>query len=328
MKALSTVDGNVLREAGLSVIEIEQAALMGLRTRINAHFEQACRLFLACKGRVIVSGMGKSGHIARKLAATLASTGTPAFFVHPGEASHGDMGMITRDDVLFILSNSGRTDEIVTLLPLIQKKQIPFIAMTGSPHSVLAKAANVHVDVSVTKEACPLGLAPTASTTAALAMGDALAVALLKARDFTKDDFALSHPGGALGRRLLLHVSDVMHAGEDLPCVTPQTPLTDALVQMTQKRFGLVLVCDNKGQLNGIYTDGDLRRTINTGANLHQITMGEVMITDYQHIAPTALAIDALSQMQNCKITVLVVLDEGRLLGIVSMHSLLQAGVV
>lgn len=328
MKALSTVDGQLLREAGLSVIEIEQAALMALSTRINADFEQACCLCLACRGRVIVSGMGKSGHIARKLAATLASTGTPAFFVHPGEASHGDMGMITADDVLLILSNSGRTDEIVTLLPLIQKKRIPLIAMTGSPHSVLAKAAQAHLDVRVAKEACPLGLAPTASTTAALAMGDALAVALLKARHFTADDFALSHPGGALGRRLLLHVSDVMITDEDLPCVGPQTTLTDALVIMTEKRFGLLLICDKHDQLKGIYTDGDLRRTLNTGANLHTLTMGDVMITHYQHIAPTALAVDALSQMQEAKITTLVVMDEGTLAGMVSMHNLLQAGVV
>ncbi len=329
MNTPNTADDDILRTAGLSVIEIEQAALADLATRIDDTFITACRYCLGCQGRVIVSGMGKSGHIARKIAATLASTGTPAFFVHPGEASHGDMGMITQQDVLLVLSNSGRTDELLALLPLIKRLKIPLIAMTGSPHSVLATTATVHIDVSITKEACPLGLAPTASTTATLAMGDALAIALLKARNFTANDFALSHPSGTLGRRLLLHVSDLMVTGDAIPQVVSGTALTVALVEMTEKRLGMTIVVDKQYNVIGLYTDGDLRRTIESVSDLHTVTIDEVMTSEFKCVTPAILAVDALSKMQQNKITSLVVLDDSnKLCGVLHMHTLLQAGVV
>lgn len=328
MKATSTATDDSLIQAGLSVIEIEQAALTQLIQRVDQAFVEACRFCLACQGRVIVSGMGKSGHIARKIAATLASTGTPAFFVHPAEASHGDMGMITKDDVLLVLSNSGRTDELLALLPLVKRLAIPLIAMTGSPNSVLAKTANAHLDVSVAQEACPLGLAPTASTTTALAMGDALAVALLSARQFTADDFALSHPSGTLGRRLLLHVNDLMVKDEAIPRVSIGTLLTEALVEMTQKRLGMTVVLDKQDKVIGIYTDGDLRRTINSGINMQTALIDDVMTQSFKYTEPNVLAIDALNKMQQHKITSLAVVDNQHLCGVLHMHVLLQSGVV
>lgn len=328
MNTPTTIDDESLCQAGLSVIDIEQAALAKLSTRIDANFATACRYCLNCQGRIIVSGMGKSGHIARKIAATLASTGTPAFFVHPGEASHGDMGMITANDTLLVLSNSGRTDELLALLPLIKRLNIPLIAMTGSPNSVLATTANVHLDVSVSQEACPLGLAPTASTTATLAMGDALAVALLKARNFTADDFALSHPSGTLGRRLLLHVTDLMITGEAIPRVRPNTPLTTTLIEITAKHLGIAIIVDENDIVQGIYTDGDIRRTIETITDLRQVKIDDVMTSEFKHVTPDVLAVDALNKMQQHKITSLVVLKDGKLSGVLHMHALLQAGVV
>ena len=259
-----------LQELALAVIDTEAAAINGLAREIRQpSFLEACRLMLECRGRVVVTGMGKSGHIAGKIAATLASTGTPAFFVHPGEASHGDLGMITAADVLLALSNSGETGEIVTILPIIKRLDVPLIAMTGNPESTLSLAASANITVSVEKEACPLGLAPTASTTAALAMGDALAVALLESRGFTEEDFARSHPGGALGRRLLLLIDDLMHTGDAIPHVDLKTPLSDALLEMTRKGLGMTAVTDAQGKLAGIFTDGDLRRTIDHKVDLH-----------------------------------------------------------
>ncbi|MCD6056093.1 MAG: KpsF/GutQ family sugar-phosphate isomerase [Gammaproteobacteria bacterium] len=321
-------DKDSLCAAARSVIEIEQAAIGSLSSRIDEAFVSACEQCLACKGRVIVLGMGKSGHIARKIAATLASTGTPAFFVHPAEAAHGDMGMITRQDLILAISNSGRTDEILILLPFIKQQGLPLIAMTGSPHSILAKAAAVHLDVSIAEEACPLGLAPTASTTAALAMGDALAVALLKARGFTAEDFALSHPSGTLGRRLLLHVSDVMISGKAVPIVKEEDLLTDALVEINEKRLGMTVILNDTAEVAGIYTDGDLRRTLAKTADLRGLRIKDVMTKQFKKTSSTALAVDALSLMQEYKITSLVVIDNHHFCGILHMHKLLEAGIV
>ncbi len=318
-----------LRSLGLAVIETEAAAVAGLADRIDGRFVQACQYMLRCRGRVVVTGMGKSGHIGSKIAATLASTGTPAFFVHPGEASHGDLGMITTGDVVLALSNSGETGEIVTILRLIKRLGAPLIAMTGNPHSTLATKADVNIDVSVVKEACPLGLAPTASTTATLAMGDALAVALLEARGFTAEDFALSHPGGSLGRRLLLHVADIMHRGEDVPQVRESASLRDALVEMTAKGLGMTAVVDAEQRAVGVYTDGDLRRTLDLGVNVLTSTLTEVMTRGGICIGPDRLAAEALKLMEQNKINSLLVVDaEKRLCGALNMHDLLRAGVV
>ena len=252
--------------SGRRVIEIETQGLTAIAARIDGAFSDACRLLLGGEGRVVCTGMGKSGHIARKIAATLASTGTPAFYMHPGEAGHGDLGMVTDADVVLALSNSGETDELLMLLPVLKRQGNAVIAMTGRPHSTLAREADVHLDVSIPAEACPLDLAPTTSTTAALALGDALAVALLEARGFTADDFARSHPAGALGRRLLLHITDVMHAGDDVPRVLASATLSEALVEMSRKRLGMTAVVDGDGKLLGLYTDGDLRRTLDDAA--------------------------------------------------------------
>ena len=284
---------------------------------------------LECQGRVVVTGMGKSGHIAGKIAATLASTGTPAFFVHPGEASHGDLGMITASDVVLALSNSGETAEIVTILPLIKRLNVPLIAMTGNPESTLSQAATANINVRVEKEACPLGLAPTASTTAALAMGDALAVALLETRGFTEEDFARSHPGGALGRRLLLLIDDLMHTGDAIPQVDPATPISDALMEMTRKGLGMTAVVDDQGKLVGIFTDGDLRRIIDHKVDLHQALVKDVMTADCKAIQPGMLAAEALQIMDSTKINALPVVNaKNELVGALNMHDLLRAGVV
>lgn len=323
------MDSQTLQQIGRRTLEIERDALTGLLPRINGHFARACELMLACSGRVVVTGMGKSGHIGGKIAATLASTGTPAFFVHPGEASHGDLGMITRGDVVLALSNSGETAEIVTILPLIKRMGMPLIAMTGKPASTLAKTADVHLDVSVAKEACPLNLAPTASTTATLAMGDALAVALLEARGFTPEDFAMSHPGGALGRRLLLKIQDLMHSGAALPKVKPGTPLTAALLEMTTKGLGMTAIVDDEDRVIGVYTDGDLRRTLASGIDLRSASIDDVMTPGGKSAKPGSLAAEAVQLMEKHAITALLVADDaGKLVGLIHMHDLLRAGVV
>ena len=318
-----------LRNSGINVVRIESAAVTGLEARINDDFVAACGHMLACEGRIVVTGMGKSGHIGNKIAATLASTGSPAFFVHPGEASHGDLGMITASDVVLALSNSGETNEIVTILPLIKRMGAPLISMTGNPGSTLAREADVNLDVSVAKEACPLDLAPTASTTAALVMGDALAIALLEARGFTAEDFALSHPGGSLGRRLLLHVHDIMHRDDAVPAVTRDASLRDALMEMTAKGLGMTAVIDGEGRPVGIFTDGDLRRCLDRGIDVRTATIAEVMIPGGKRIAPDRLAAEALNLMEENKINALLIVDrDGRLCGALNMHDLLRAGVV
>lgn len=318
-----------LKSLGLAVIETETEALQALLERIDERFVRACQYMLHCSGRIVVTGMGKSGHIGRKLAATLASTGSPAFFVHPGEASHGDLGMLKPDDVVLALSNSGETNEIVVILPLIKRLGIPLIAMTGNPHSTMARESEVNLDVSVAKEACPLGLAPTASTTASLAMGDALAIALLEARGFTANDFALSHPGGTLGRRLLLHVCDVMHVGDRTPQVHQGASLRDTLVEMTAKGLGMTAVIDDQQRIVGIFTDGDLRRVLDRGVNIHNASVADVMTRGGVTIAPDCLAAEAVRTMQECKVNALMVVDaQARLVGALNMHDLLRAGVV
>jgi arabinose-5-phosphate isomerase len=318
-----------LRQSGKSVVEIEGDAVRALADRINGDFVEACRHMLACRGRIVVTGMGKSGHIANKIAATLASTGSPAFFVHPGEASHGDLGMITPSDVVLALSNSGETAEIITIVPLIKRMEAPLISMTGKPGSTLAREADVNLDVSVAKEACPLDLAPTASTTAALVMGDALAIALLEARGFTAEDFALSHPGGSLGRRLLLHVHDIMHKGERIPAVGEDAPVRDALVEMTAKGLGMTAVLDGSGRVTGVFTDGDLRRCLDRGLDVHRAIVAEVMTPGGKRIAPDRLAVEALNLMEDSQISAVLVIDDNdRLCGALNMHDLLRAGVV
>ncbi len=312
-----------------AVIQTELEAVAALTARIDEQFILACHLMLACQGRVVVTGMGKSGHIAGKIAATLASTGTPAFFVHPGEASHGDLGMITRSDVVLALSNSGETAEILTILPIIKRLHTPLIAMTGNPQSTLAAQADAHVNVKVDKEACPLGLAPTASTTAALVMGDALAVALLETRGFSRDDFALSHPGGSLGRRLIMRVSDLMHQDDALPQVNPDTKLTDALLVMTEKKLGMTAVVNSAGQVQGIFTDGDLRRMLEKKHNVHETIVAEVMTSPCLTVSPDILAAEAMQIMEHKKINALLVTDkDNKLVGALNMHDLLHAGIV
>lgn len=318
-----------LRDLGRSVLELEADAVRELTDRVDAGFVAACRYILACPGRIVVLGMGKSGHIGGKIAATLASTGSPAFFVHPGEASHGDMGMITTRDVVLALSNSGETDELITILPLIKRLGVPLIALTGNPGSTLARAASVHINVSVRQEACPLNLAPTSSTTAALAMGDAIAIALLEARGFTAEDFARSHPGGRLGRRLLLLIDDIMHTGDQLPRVPETALLREALVEMSRKGLGMTAVVDGDDRLVGIFTDGDLRRSLDHGIDVHQARVAEVMTRGGQTIRPGALAAEALQRMEKHSINALLVVDEDeRLIGALNMHDLLRAGVV
>ena len=324
-----TADPAALIRLAREVLETEASAITALIERLNGSFTAACRLMLACRGRVVVTGMGKSGHVANKIAATLASTGTPEFFVHPGEASHGDLGMITGEDLVLALSNSGETTELVTILPLIKRLGVKLIAFTGKPDSTLAKLADVHLDVSVAREACPLNLAPTASTTAALAMGDALAVALLEARGFTEDDFARSHPGGSLGRRLLLRVEDIMHKGESIPYVHEGTTLSKALMEMTRKGLGMTAIVDAKDRVAGIFTDGDLRRALDKRVDVHKALIDEVMTRNCTTAAPEMLAGEALHIMESRKFNgLLVVGKDHELLGALNMHDLLRAGIV
>ncbi len=314
---------------GLAVLETEAEALHGLRERIGDAFVAACRHMLACSGRIVVVGMGKSGHIGGKIAATLASTGTPAFFVHPGEASHGDLGMITTQDVVLALSNSGETDEILTILPIIKRLDVPLVALTGNPASALGRQATVCLDVSVAREACPLGLAPTASTTAALAMGDALAVALLEARGFGADDFARSHPAGRHGRRQLLLVDDLLHTGSDLPVIGESARVAEALFEMSAKRLGMTAVVDEHGELTGIFTDGDLRRGLDRDIDVHNTRVADAMTRDCKTVAPGTLAAEALQMMQTHKINALLVVDEQRRpVGALNIHDLLRSGVL
>jgi arabinose-5-phosphate isomerase len=323
------INAERIHALGLAVIQVEMQAISALMTRVDGHFMAACRLMLQCRGRVVVTGMGKSGHIAGKIAATLASTGTPAFFVHSGEASHGDLGMITQQDVVLALSNSGETAEILTLLPIIKRLGVPLIALTGNVQSALARFATVHIDVSVAQEACPLGLAPTASTTAALVMGDALAVSLLETRGFTRDDFALSHPGGSLGRRLLLRVSDLMHTGEQMPCVDETALISAALLEMTRKKLGMTAVVNDRQQLVGIFTDGDLRRILVNNVDIHQDRIGHVMTRKCVVIDAEMLAAEAMRIMEQKKINALCVVDANNtLLGALNMHDLIHAGLV
>ncbi len=311
------------------VLDIEARAITTVAARLDQSFADACALCLETRGRVVVSGMGKSGHIGRKIAATLASTGTPAFYMHPGEASHGDLGMLTGQDLLLAVSNSGETQEIVTILPLIKRMGAHLISMTGKPRSTLAKAADVHLDVSVAEEACPLNLAPTASTTATLAMGDALAVALLQCRGFTAEDFALSHPSGTLGKRLLLRVSDVMHTGDAIPAVLPDVSLSAGLVEMSAKGLGMTAIVDSERRILGVFTDGDLRRALDGGVDVHKTTMSEVMHRDCKKTSANLLAAEAVHLMEEHKINGLLVADDdGRVTGALNIHDLFRAGVM
>lgn len=316
--------------SGRRVLDVETRGLEAIAARIDGAFSAACRLLLGGRGRVVCTGMGKSGHIARKIAATFASTGTPAFYVHPGEAGHGDLGMITDADVVLALSYSGETDELLMLLPVLKRQGNPVIAMTGRADSTLASTADIHLDVSVPAEACPLDLAPTASTTAALALGDALAVALLEARGFTADDFARSHPAGALGRRLLLHITDVMHSGDGVPRVRAEASLSEALLEMSRKHLGITAVVDDDDRLLGLFTDGDLRRTLDDAAiDLRATRIAEVMTRTPKSIGSDALAVEAAQMMEAHKINALLVVDgDGRVVGALNIHDLLRARVV
>ncbi len=324
------IDTAKVLASGKRVLEVEIAALRALRERLQDDFAQACLVMLDCPGRVVATGMGKSGHVARKIAATLASTGTPSFYVHPGEASHGDLGMITDADVVLALSNSGQTEELLAIVPALKRQGNRLLAMTGNPESALARLADVHLDVGVAEEACPLGLAPTSSTTAALAMGDALAVALLEARGFTSEDFARSHPAGALGRRLLLRIRDVMHAGAEVPCVRADASLAQALVEMSQKRLGMTAITDEANRLLGVFTDGDLRRALDDDRiDLRNIGVAELMTRSPKTIQPDRLASQAAHLMEEHRISALVVVDDDhRVVGALNIHDLLRARVV
>lgn len=316
-------------ELAREVLRIESNAVAELAERVDASFGAAVRVVMSCRGRVVVSGVGKSGHVARKIASTLASTGTPAFFVHAAEASHGDLGMITRDDVVIAVSYSGESDELMTIVPLVKRGGAKLITMTGSPQSSLAREADVVLDTHVSKEACPLNLAPTASTTATLALGDALAVALLDARGFNRDDFARSHPGGALGRRLLTHVRDVMRTGTDVPSVPDTASFSDAVLEMSQKRMGMTAIISATGRVIGVFTDGDLRRALAKGADVLQAPVADVMTRDPRTIGPGHLAVEAVEIMEHHKVHgLLVVADDGALAGALNIHDLLHAKVV
>ncbi len=317
------------REHGRDVVALEAKAVAALANRIDQGFVRACELILECKGRVVIVGVGKSGHIGGKIAATLASTGTPAFFVHPGEASHGDLGMITPEDIVLAISNSGESKEILTILPIIKRMGVKLIALTGNTSSSLTRQADASLDVSVEKEACPMNLSPTASTTAALAMGDAIAVALLRSRNFTPEDFARSHPGGLLGRRLLIYVEDIMHTGEQIPLVTYDASLQDALLEMTSKGLGMTGVVDKQGCLCGIYTDGDLRRTLNQGVDVYKAKISDVMTHDPTTIGADRLAHEAVQLIRQHNFNGLYVVDnDNHVLGALNMQVLLRAGIV
>ncbi len=319
---------NPMIAAGLRTVRIEAEAVTALKHRIGREFLAACKLMIACQGRVIVTGMGKSGHIGKKIAATFASTGTPAFFVHPGEASHGDLGMITEQDVVIAISSSGGSAEVITLLPLLKRLGTPLIAMSGNLDSPLAQQSDTHLDISVSSEACPLGLAPTSSTTVTLVMGDALAVALLEARGFTAEDFAFSHPGGSLGRKLLLKVEDIMHSGDAIPRVLLSTPITDALIEMSQKGLGFTAVCGPQGALLGVLTDGDLRRGLDQKIDIYSAVSSDLMTTEPLNINSHTLAAEALNLMENRKITSLIVSDGNKVIGALHLHDILKAGVI
>jgi len=322
-------DNQRLVEMGRDALRIEAEAVAALVGRLGNEFAAACRVLLDCRGRVVVSGMGKSGHVGRKIAATFSSTGTPSFFLHPAEASHGDVGMLARGDAVLVISNSGETDELLTILPPIKRLGAPIVAMTGNPQSTIARESDVHLDISVPAEACPLNLAPTASTTATLAMGDALAVALLGHRGFTEADFARSHPGGALGRRLLLRVADIMRSGDDLPTVRPDTPLPEGLLEMSRKRLGLTAIVDAERRVLGVFTDGDLRRALDRRVDIHRSTMADVMTSGCRSIGPQELAAEAVLMMEKHSINGLLVLDpKGVLVGALNVHDLLRAGVM
>lgn len=330
MSTLHSSDTDALAASGRRVFQIEAEGLQAVAARIDGEFSRACQRILATPGRVVCTGMGKSGHVARKIAATLASTGTPAFYMHPGEAGHGDLGMVTDADTVLALSYSGEADEILMLLPVFRRQGNALIAMTGRPQSSLAREADVHLDIAVPAEACPLALAPTASTTAALAMGDALAVALLDARGFTAADFARSHPAGALGRRLLLHIRDVMHTGDDVPRIAASASVSEALVEMSRKRLGMTAVVDGDGALMGLFTDGDLRRTLDDAAlDLRGTRIEQVMTRAPRTIRPEALAVEAAQLMESHKIGGLLVVDaDNRVVGALNIHDLLRARVV
>nr|VFJ89218.1 MAG: arabinose-5-phosphate isomerase [Candidatus Kentron sp. LFY] len=323
------LDTDTLMGVGLDVMETEIRALQSLISRVDERFADACRCMLACQGRVVVIGMGKSGHIAKKISATFASIGTPAFFVHPAEAGHGDLGMLTDKDVVLALSNSGETDEILAILPVIKRLGIPLITLTGNPTSHIARLSDITIDVGVEKEACPLGLAPTASTTAALVMGDALAIALLDARGFGAEDFARAHPKGRLGRRLLLRLADIMHTGAAMPRVMTDTAISDALIEMTRTQLGAAVVVNRDNLVLGIFTDGDLRRALDQKVDIHNAYIEEVMTRNCVTVSADILAAEGLSLMQTRKINALVVVDSGnRLVGVVNMHDFLRAGVL
>jgi arabinose-5-phosphate isomerase len=320
---------DAIKALARAVIETEAAAVTQLLDRIDDDFVSACEMMLACQGRIVVIGMGKSGHIGGKIAATLASTGTTAFFVHPAEASHGDLGMIKPVDVVLALSASGETDEVNAILPILKRLGVGLVAMTGNPRSTMARHADVHLDASVEKEACPLGLAPTSSTTVALVLGDALAISLLESRGFTREDFALSHPAGRLGRRLLLHIHDIMHSGDDIPVVSETASISQAIVEMTRKRLGMTAVVNSAGKVSGIYTDGDLRRTLDTGLDPHATPVSTAMTPGGKTISPDALATEAAHLMQKHAIQGLLVIDaENQLVGALNFQDLLRAGVV
>lgn len=322
-------DAEKMIARGRRVLQIEAEAVAALEHRLGADFAAACALLLACTGRVVVTGMGKSGHVGNKIAATLASTGSPAFFLHPAEAIHGDIGMITAGDVVVAISNSGETDELLTILPAIKRLNVPLVGLTGNLNSTLSRFATVTLDISVPAEACPLNLAPTASTTATLAMGDALAIAVLEARGFTEDDFARSHPGGTLGRRLLLHVEDVMRKGDDLPMVGPATALGAGLLEMSRKGLGMTTVVDDSRRVVGIFTDGDLRRALDRQLDVHATKMGDLMTATYKAVQPRMLAAEAVHLMETHRITSLPVIDaDRRLVGALNVHDLLRARVM
>ncbi|HBC7429400.1 TPA: arabinose-5-phosphate isomerase KdsD [Providencia rettgeri] len=316
------------QKVGKEVLHIEHKGLKNLEQYINTDFDLACQLIFNCEGKVVVMGMGKSGHIGRKIAATLASTGTPSFFVHPGEASHGDLGMITHNDVVLAISNSGESGEILALLPVLKRIKVPLICMTNNPESNMGKYADVHLCIKVPQEACPLGLAPTTSTTATLVMGDALAIALLTARGFTANDFALSHPGGALGRKLLLLVRDLMNTGDEIPHIPKSASLREALVEITRKKLGMTVICDDDMNIEGIFTDGDLRRIFDMGIDLNNAKIADLMTPGGIRVSPTMLAVEALNLMQSRHVTSLLVANDNKLVGVLHMHDLLQAGVV
>ena len=326
---MPSIDKTDFQQLGREVIATELAEISALETRIDENFSRACELLLNCKGRIVITGMGKSGHIGGKIAATLASTGSPAFFVHPGEASHGDLGMITKNDIVIALSNSGNTAEIATIIPILKRFGVPLISMTGDKNSILATEANINLDVGVSKEACPHDLAPTSSTTVALVMGDALAVALLQARGFTAEDFALSHPGGSLGRRLLLHVSDIMHQDDRVPKVKNTATVSEALLEMSNKGLGMTAITDTDDKVLGIYTDGDLRRSLDKNIDVHNTPISDVMTKNCRTTTANELAASIVKIMDDQGINGFLVTDENnKLIGAFNMHDVLRAGIV